>query len=920
MSLTCVKCSRANPADAVYCYHDGFALNGHGGRGAGPVAVGAQQFSNPFVFPSGRSCRSFDELATACQEDWDAARDLLSQGFFGAFFGGMGRADLSRAADEAKKFGDLDRGLDQLLDKLPTQVLQPPMLRVDPQEINLGTFQVGEDRDLQLHLENQSMRLLYGKVMAIDTPWLTLGEGQGVAEKIFQFTHETQVTVHVKGAKLRANNKPLEGKLLVDSNGGDPVTVLVKCVVPVKPYPGSSLLAGARSPRQVAEKAKTNPKESAQLFEKGDVANWYKSNGWTYPVQGPTAVGIGAVQQFFEALGLTPPPKVEISQRSVALTGNAGDQNLQHTLTISTAEKRPVYAHGSSNQPWLEVGRAKLNGRVATITINVPMIPDRPGETLTAKVLIQSNGTQKFVVPVTLQIGQSLDFTGGGDAPAVIPVTTAVSKREGARAIATMPVMTLESTDPEPLPAPVLTPRRRPQGFGMHWMAAAGLALALLLLIILVLTRKAEAIVVPKDKDPPAAGTLVQRLMQTAPKLRVGFTDDNRFGLSLIGVKDPNNPQEEKRLTFGRNGQTNNTVIRINGYEFIFGATRHANTLAARERRQEVVKDKYWTTKIRYVETGVEVTQHVLLVPGASENLENCLVYYSIHNAGNQTPTVSVRVLLDTFIGANDGVPFAIQGRKEFMSTLADLKGKDVPDYIEAVEDPENLKDQGTVARFGLNLSGVKLPRIAIPEIDPRTKEPKVDKKKNPVYRYDYPEVEKFDEITRLVICQQPENPQVTWDWGDKGEFLPIATDLKKDSCVVIYWDATNSKMNPGDTMYKGFTYGLNSLDVKAGAGGTGLTLSADPAVVANKEFTVMAYVHNARPNQPVTLELPDGIELAAGENATQNVPAKDAGKRVPVSWKVKATKLGIKQIKAKSGSTESTPRTIRVSGSSLFG
>src|SRR5438105_1482742 len=132
MSLTCVKCSRVNPPDAVYCYHDGFALNGHGGRGAGPVAVGAQQFANPFVFPSGRTCRSFDELATACQEDWDSAKDLLGQGFFGSFFGGMGRADLARAADEAKKFGDLDRGLDLLLDKLPTQVLQEPKLRVDP--------------------------------------------------------------------------------------------------------------------------------------------------------------------------------------------------------------------------------------------------------------------------------------------------------------------------------------------------------------------------------------------------------------------------------------------------------------------------------------------------------------------------------------------------------------------------------------------------------------------------------------------------------------------------------------------------------------------------------------------------------------------------------------------------------------------
>ena len=75
MSHTCTKCSRVNPDEAIYCYFDGIPLNGLG-RAGGPVAVGAQLFPNPFVFPSGRTCRSFDELAIACQEEWPAARDL----------------------------------------------------------------------------------------------------------------------------------------------------------------------------------------------------------------------------------------------------------------------------------------------------------------------------------------------------------------------------------------------------------------------------------------------------------------------------------------------------------------------------------------------------------------------------------------------------------------------------------------------------------------------------------------------------------------------------------------------------------------------------------------------------------------------------------------------------------------------------
>jgi len=375
MVQTCTKCSRANPVEAVYCYFDGFVLGGHA-RNGGPVAVGAQAFANPFVFPSGRKCRSFDELALACQEDWAAACDLLHQGFLETFLGGLGRTDLALAAREAARFPDRDRGLDQLLGKLPSNVLAEPKLRVEPLEINLGTLPPGVERQFDLHLDNQSIRLLYGSVTCSES-WLALGDTSGASEKHFQFQHEVVLPVHVFRDRVRASSKPVEGRLLVESNAGA-ITVVVRAEVPVKPFPAGSVLAGAMTPRQVAERARDKPKEAASLFEKGVVADWYKDNGWTYPVLGPSASGLGAVQQFFEALGLTPPPKVEISEQAVTLQGEPGEQ-LSYSLEIRAQEKRPVYAHASSDQPWLEVGRPKLNGRVATINFAVPSIPNRPG-------------------------------------------------------------------------------------------------------------------------------------------------------------------------------------------------------------------------------------------------------------------------------------------------------------------------------------------------------------------------------------------------------------------------------------------------------------------------------------------------------------------------------------------------------------
>ena len=168
MAQTCSKCSRANPSDAVYCYYDGMVLGGHS-RNGGPVAVGAQVFAHPFVFPSGKTCRSFDELALACQDDWNGARDLLQQGYLETFLGGLGRIDLVMAAKEASKFPDHDRGLDQFLGKLPSDVLDAPKLGLETQEINLGVISVGASgRDFELHLENQGMRLLYGSVACTD--------------------------------------------------------------------------------------------------------------------------------------------------------------------------------------------------------------------------------------------------------------------------------------------------------------------------------------------------------------------------------------------------------------------------------------------------------------------------------------------------------------------------------------------------------------------------------------------------------------------------------------------------------------------------------------------------------------------------------------------------------------------------------
>src|SRR4051794_16093084 len=106
MRNQCPRCSRVNPPDARFCFHDGYALTG--GPAGGALDPARARFPIPLVFPSGKSCQSFDELVLAVHDDWDAAREMLRGGVLAGFLGSIGRADLVAAAREAAGNPDPD--------------------------------------------------------------------------------------------------------------------------------------------------------------------------------------------------------------------------------------------------------------------------------------------------------------------------------------------------------------------------------------------------------------------------------------------------------------------------------------------------------------------------------------------------------------------------------------------------------------------------------------------------------------------------------------------------------------------------------------------------------------------------------------------------------------------------------------------
>ena len=872
MVQTCGKCSRANPAEAVYCYYDGLVLGGHASNG-GPVAVGSQPFASSFVFPTGKACRSFNELALACQDDWKTARDLLKQGYLESFLGGLGRIDLVMAAKDAAKFPDADRGLDQFLTQLPSDVLDPPKLALETTEINLGVLAVGaEGRQFDLRMENQGMRLLYGSVTCTDGLWLNLGDAPGAGAKHFQFGHDLVLPVHVVGDRLRAGNRPLEAHLAVECNGGA-ATVLVRAMVPIQPFAGGAL-DGAKSPRQIAEKSKANPRAAAVQFEKGEVIDWYKANGWTYPVQGPPASGVAGVQQFFEALGLTPAPKVEISVNSVTLNANPGEP-LCYLLEVKTEEKKPIYAHGKSNQPWLEVGRAKANGRTVALPLSIPSAPNRPGETLTAKVTVHSNGNQRFVVPVTLQIGGTsagaFDFS---DEPEPVAAPVAPKKVEK---VAAAPAPTRRD---KPGGSPAAAAPAKP--LWMHALPAALLGLALLIVVggDLIWGNGTANVHSGLQGDSNPDNWTYGNLSDPKPKLLLAFNPNNqRFGLQMTEAFDPNSPDKHKLLTPTEQGNSNNTIVNINDSEYLFGSRTPTNRWETGKEAVALPNNRRGRVSVMdFTGEKVRVRQHVEIVPGQSGALDTCLIWYQATNYGDAAQKVGLRFMLDTYVGANDGVPFTAPGAPGFIDDKKEFKGDEIPAYLEAVENPNDPQDPGAVARLGLK--DLHLPGLTLEELDD------------------------------VKVTRYPGNFNQRWD-------VPLES-MKKgtpDSAVVLYWPI--KEMKPKEVRNMAFTYGLGRLDV-GGGGNAALALSTPGSVSPNSDFVVTAYAYNAAKGDEVQLILRDGLTLAAGETARKTV--EEGGKRAAVYWRVHAGAAGVYKIEAESGASQTKPHEVVVKSGSIFG
>jgi hypothetical protein len=552
---------------------------------------------------------------------------------------------------------------------------------------------------------------------------------------------------------------------------------------------------------------------------------------------------------------------------------------------VRTLEDRAVFALAHADQPWLMVECAPPRGRAAAVWFIVDQVPDRPGETLEARVTVRSNGNQRFVVPVYL--------------------TVAGARRPSA--VAAPPVPVYAAVPIPPHPAEVVPPvadldsaaegddRGSRPGRFRHLLPAGVLALVLLGMFV------RDSLY--RGKPPPVVeGEGTPALVDPLPRVTPGFHDSvesdpdrrflpvptMRFGLVTHDPKDPNKVQ---RLTYDPRGVSNNTCMRIDGTEYLFGLepgrwverqTPLGKDPAGRERQGFT---SVWT----YDREKVFVTQAVEVVPGqVSRLLDTCLVRYTVENRDNVAHRVGLRFLLDTFIGGNDGVPFTLPGSPGLCDTQREFNTPDqVPDFIQALEH-EDLAHPGTIANLQLKLGGRVEPpaRVTLGAWPNRTLRDRLRDRR-------------FDQHMTL------------WDVP----VVSMKTLPTYDSAVVMYWP--ERELTPGEKRELGFAYGLGT--VASGEGGGKLGLTVGGRFTVGSEFTVTAYVTNPTPGQRLTLRVPDGLQLQGDADQAVPAAANASSRNSPVTWKVRAARVGRYTLRVESSTGGSQSQAVTVTERGVF-
>ena len=205
-------------------------------------------------------------------------------------------------------------------------------------------------------------------------------------------------------------------------------------------------------------------------------------------------------------------------------------------------------------------------------------------------------------------------------------------------------------------------------------------------------------------------------------------------------------------------------------------------------------------------------------------------------NTGQATRQVGLRVMLDTLIGDNDGVPFIVPGRDGIVTSTLAMSAGDVPDFVRSSERP-NLSSPGVIVDLNL-----------VP-------------------------AEGESRPTELLLSHWP---------GDDAEWTYERSEsFGNDTAAGIYYAPT--VLDPGRTRSIGFSYGLGTISSTASMNER-LSITAGGPIRAGSSFWLVALVNKPRTGQTVRLILPAGLSPRRPESLSQTVAGSGSSTQLSLS------------------------------------
>jgi hypothetical protein len=356
---------------------------------------------------------------------------------------------------------------------------------------------------------------------------------------------------------------------------------------------------------------------------------------------------------------------------------------------------------------------------------------------------------------------------------------------------------------------------------------------------------------------------------------RIGVLFDNetqRFGISCLRLKSTD---KLKLLTGQERGNTNNTVLRLGNYEYVFGYEAAGGGIRWAREKGKTLKEvsppsgRQWYSAMEYGPDHIRIAQSVEIIIGEQTRLyDTVLVRYEVWNKDEKQQAIGLRTMIDTQIGAIDGAPFFMPPTEDnqqpgLVDSKIEVAKRAIPQFLRVLESNNLYDPSAVVAEMGLKLRGCQAP-------------------------------------DKLVICQWPQEwggSMVRWGWPYQAMNQPAGKKKQpagtKDSCVVIYWDKIN--LNAGEKRIVGYSYGLGHIagergEITEGVNNQGkIRLFPGPAV-AGRPSVATAYLRNAD-GQTCTIKLPVGVSLDKDEMGEKPVKTEAGKEYAVVTWRVVASK-----------------------------